>query len=657
MPTTRGTARRAGARAQGADIPPVDPNQMTVFGDGGDNVVRGEVLVVLAPDAAAGIATSVPTGPSRGLFEGISTTFGLDTLDRTMRDMGVRSITRLHAPGPPRPFGGVLLADPDELASTYRVRFDPATPVDQAVQRLVAAGEVVTAEPNRWREAYAIPNDPDFAQQWGLTKINAPDAWDRTTGDPSIVVGIVDTGIDLDHPELQPLIVAGQDLVDLGTSPTAPAGWVFEGDFVGVDADPQDEVGHGTHVAGTVSALSNNGVGVAGVTWQCRLMPVRVLARIRRLSDNRVSGVGSAADIAAGIRWAVDHGARVINMSLGGDVDTTVERNAVAYAIQQGVVVVAAMGNDNTSTPSFPGAYPDVIAVGATNPNDTRASFSNMGPHIDVAAPGVGIRSTYWDNTYANLQGTSMASPHVAGVAALILSCNPNLPAAQVGQIIRDTARPLRDNPADPVPNNNYGYGMVDAKAAVDRACPPPPSRPILTCPSFAISCPSIRQACPSVVTVCASQQVCPSQQIACQSIRCPSVITVCPSVGICPSVTVCPSQTVVCQSIRCPSVQIVCQSLRACPSQGIACQSIQACPSLAGCPTLAGCPSQAICPSQQACPSLGGCPTIQCGGGPGPIGPGGGGFGFGFGGGQEGEGAYDPYGYDPYGNWYGEGF
>ena len=147
MPTTRGTARRAGARAQGADIPPVDPNQMTVFGDGGDNVVRGEVLVVLAPDAAAGIATSVPTGPSRGLFEGISTTFGLDALDRTMRDMGVRSITRLHAPGPPRPFGGVLLADPDELASTYRVRFDPATPVDQAVQRLVAAGEVVTAEP------------------------------------------------------------------------------------------------------------------------------------------------------------------------------------------------------------------------------------------------------------------------------------------------------------------------------------------------------------------------------------------------------------------------------------------------------------------------------------------------------------------------------
>jgi hypothetical protein len=399
-------------------------------------------------------------------------------------------------------------------------------------------------------------------------------------------------------------------------------------------------------------------------------MPVRVLARIRRLSDNRVSGVGSAADIAAGIRWAVDHGARVINMSLGGDVDTTVERNAVAYAIQQGVVVVAAMGNDNTTTPSFPAAYPDVIAVGATNSNDTRASFSNMGPHIDVAAPGVGIRSTYWDNTYANLQGTSMASPHVAGVAALILSCNPNLPAAQVGQIIRDTARPLRDNPADPVPNDNYGHGMVDAKAAVDRACPPPPSRPILTCPSFAINCPSIRQACPSVVTVCVSQQVCPSrttcpsQTIVCQSLRCPSVLTLCPSSGICPSETLCPSQTVVCQSIRCPS---------------LACPTVGGCPSLVACPTLAGCPSQAICPSQHACPSLGGCPTIQCGGGPGPTGPGGGfgaggfggggygggGYGYGaggygaggYGGGQEGQGAYDPYGYDPYGNWYGEGF
>jgi subtilisin family serine protease len=567
-----------------------------------DNRIPGEVLVELRPDVAFSASVSVPSGPTRGGVAGMATALDVDPLDAVLRDIGVQSITRLYDPLPPAEVRGAMaLAEPSPLASTFRVRFDPAQSVEEVVDRFSGLDEVVVAEANRWREASIVPNDPQYPQQWGLAKINCPDAWDRTTGDPSIVVAIVDSGVDLDHPELQSLLVAGQDLVDLGPNPSAPPGWVFEGDFMGIDNDPQDEVGHGTHVAGTVACTSNDSRGVAGVTWNCRLQPVRVLARARRLSDNRISGFGSAADIAAGIRWAADHGARIINLSLGGPTDTTVERNAVAYAVGKGVLVVAAMGNENSNAPSYPAAYPDVVAVGAVQATNQRAPFSNMGPHIDVAAPGVNIWSTYWDNTYAQLNGTSMASPHVAGVAALILSCNANLPATQVAQILRDTAQPLRDNPADPIPNDNYGYGLVDAKAALDRACPTPlPSRPFFTCPS-------IRWPCPSRTWWC------PSQRILCQ----PSEFVICPSVrGFCPSRI----------PATCPSRQAICPSEEICPSEAI-------------CPSEWICPSEGICPSEARCPSVGFCRGQGPGSGPEA--------------GAEPE-TYDPYGYDPYSAWYG---
>jgi hypothetical protein len=265
-------------------------------------------------------------------------------------------------------------------------------------------------------------------------------------------------------------------------------------------------------------------------------MPVKVLTRIvNNANANDVRGTGSAADIAAGIRYAVDHGARVLNLSLGGTTDTQVERDAIAYAISQGAVVVAAMGNCPACGDSFPAAYPDVVAVGAINQADQRAPWSQFGPHIDVAAPGVGVLSTVWDNGYATMQGTSMAAPHVSGVAALILSCNSNLTGAQAADIIRQTARPLRDNPADPVPNDNYGFGCVDAKAAVDRACPVPPSRTIICesrtiiCASRTIICqPSRLIICKTLAIVCQPSFVirCPTQPILCAQsayIRCPS--------------------------------------------------------------------------------------------------------------------------------------
>jgi subtilisin family serine protease len=540
--------RRAKAATTKSRLPEIGK---PIFTDEISNIIPGEAIVQLHPDMSAQITEAIPTGPSRGHSIPGPRSFGVSDLDRVLADLKTTSVTRITPPAP------TMIATAESavaLASTFRVRYESETKVETVVERLSNVDGVEYAEPNRYRETYVIPNDPSFPNQWGLTKINCPAAWDRNTGSANVVVGVIDTGIDLDHPELAALLVPGWDMVDLGPNPTPPPGFHFEGDFMGRDNDPQDEVGHGTHVAGTIACASNNATGVAGVTWSCHLMPVKVLTRIVNNADpTDVRGVGSSADIAAGIRYAVDHGARVLNLSLGGTQDTQVERDAIAYAISKGAVVVAAMGNafQSGNPTSFPAAYPDVVAVGAINQVDQRAPFSQTGPHIDVAAPGVGVLSTVWDNGYATMNGTSMASPHVAGVAALILSCNSNLTGAQAADIIRQTARPLRDNPADPVPNDNYGFGCVDAKAAIDRACPQiQPSRPILTCPSaVTIRCPS-KLICPTQPVICQSRLICPSQPVICQSRL------------------ICPTQPVICQSrLICPSQPITCQSKLACPS------------------------------------------------------------------------------------------
>jgi subtilisin family serine protease len=574
----------------------------SIFGPDDDNTIPGEVIVSLEPDAAASAVASVGSIPLRGAFAEMAVTeTGASSIDKVLADLQTQAVTRVHGPSPTEVVEGMAMATDLGLDTTLRVRYAADEAPEAVADRLGGLNEVAWAEPNRWREASLVPNDPQFGSQWGLTRINCPDAWDHTTGDPSIVVAVVDTGVDLNHPELAPLLLAGQDFVDFPPGSIPKPGWVFEGDFTGVDANPQDEVGHGTHVAGTICCLSNNGVGVAGVAWNVRLLPVRVLARIRETATGRISGSGSAANIAAGIRWAADNGARVINMSLGGYSDTLVEREAVAYAISRGVVVVAAMGNDNTTQRSFPAAYPSVIAVAATDSGDHRASFSNRGDWVDVSGPGVGVRSTYWDDTYASLNGTSMATPHVAGVAALVLSRNASLTADQVGNIIRTTARPLRDNPADPVPNDSYGHGLVQAGAAVVAAAPVVKSRQVLCQRSVGTPCVSIGIACtvrvlcqPSVATPCASRQ------IICQK----SVVDACPSIRV-----------------QCISEAILCQV-----SGGIGCPPPV---SLADCPSLP-------CPESLACRTIGCGPG---GGGPGPLGA------------QWEE--YDPYGYDPYGTSY----
>lgn len=555
--------------------------------DGGSDLIAGELILQLEEKTAAAVTESIPRGPSAAAEVGGISKFGIGTLDGILANIGTTSIVRLHppVPGASKAMSAEGLEEATLLATTFKVCCDRTKSIEEAAEKLASVSGVKFAEPNRYRETYITPNDPQFTSQWGLTKINAPDAWDRTTGSPNVVVAVIDTGIDLDHPELAPLLVQGMDMVDLGPNPTAPQGFRFEGDFQTRDNIPQDEVGHGTHVAGTIACLSNNNRNVAGVTWQCRLMPVKVLTRIVNINNiNDVRGTGSAADIAAGIRWAVDNGARILNLSLGGTTDTQVERDAIAYAISRGVVVCAAMGNGGANAPvSFPAAYPGVVAVGAINISNQRAGFSQVGAHIDVVAPGVDILSTVWNDSTTTMSGTSMASPHVAGVAALVLSCNSALTGAQVADILRQTAQPLRDNPGDPIPNNNYGFGCVDAKAALDRACPSPPvTTPIRCNRSLVVQCVTAQIRCTRTIT-CRPSVV----------VQCPSIQLQCPTRGVeCrPSVLVrCPSATLLCNQnqpmgelaapstmIRCASSSITCTQTIACrPSVLVACQTLQ---------------------------------------------------------------------------------
>ena len=285
-------------------------------------------------------------------------------------------------------------------------------------------------------DAEIVPNDELYSRyQWNLPIIRTPAGWTLTKGAEEVIVGVVDTGVTLTHPDLQGHLVEGYNVVD----PAKP---------------PIDDVGHGTHVAGVVSALVDNGQGVAGMTWYNKVMPVKVL-------DS--TGMGSTYSVAEGIIWATDHGAKVINMSLGNYASANFLHDAIRYAFDRDVVLIAATGNDNTSQPGFPAAYPEVFAVSATNQAQEKASFSNYGDYVDVVAPGENIASTYTENQYAALSGTSMASPHVSALAALIRSANPSLKNTEVYDIMRKSAVDL-----GPIGRDAYfGYGQIDVERAL----------------------------------------------------------------------------------------------------------------------------------------------------------------------------------------------
>ncbi|MNI01704.1 Thermitase [compost metagenome] len=279
--------------------------------------------------------------------------------------------------------------------------------------------------------AVITPNDLLFSTyQWNLPAIETEQGWNLSKGSKEVIVAVVDTGVQANHPDLKGQLLAGYNAIT-NTSP------------------PDDDVGHGTHVAGIIGALTNNEEGVAGISWYNKILPVKAL-------DN--SGAGTTYSVAEGIIWAADNGAKVINLSLGNYADSQFLHDAIKYAYDRDVVVVSAAGNDNTERPGYPAAYPEVLAVAATSANGEKASFSNYGDYIDVAAPGESIASTYPDNQYAALSGTSMASPHVAALAGLVRSLNPALTNKEVMALMTSNAVDL----GEPGQDKYYGWGQVD---------------------------------------------------------------------------------------------------------------------------------------------------------------------------------------------------
>jgi subtilisin family serine protease len=284
-----------------------------------------------------------------------------------------------------------------------------------------------------------IPNDILFTDyQYNLPMIETNRGWNLSKGAEQVIIGVVDTGVDLNHPDLQGRLLSGYNTI----SP---------------DSKPSDDVGHGTHVAGIISANVNNREGIAGMTWNNKILPVKALDQ---------SGAGTSYSVAEGIIWAADHGAKVINLSLGNYADANFLHEAIKYAYNKDIVIVAATGNDNTERPGYPAAYPEVLSVSATNYNMQRASFSNYGDYIDVMAPGESIASTYPNNQYAALSGTSMASPHVAALAGLIRSVNPKLKNTEVMDIIRSNVIDLGESGRD----KYYGFGQINVYAALEAA-------------------------------------------------------------------------------------------------------------------------------------------------------------------------------------------
>lgn len=346
-------------------------------------------------------------------------------------------------------------------ATIERILFDERTvvvkleaPTLDAVAEAVeffgqATAAVAYAEPDYIRRFSKTPNDTQYGELWGMTKISAPAAWDITTGNKLTLVAVIDTGMDMDHPDLISNLWNNEDEIPGDNIDNDGNGYVDDvngWDFVDEDKNPEDADGHGTHCAGTVAATGDNANQVAGVCWSASIMPIRV-GTSQGLADS---------DIVDGIRYAARNGAKVLSNSYGGSGFSQTTYEAIAYANNLGAIFVAAAGNggsdgigdNNDLFPQYPASYelPNIIAVAATDQDDNRAVFSNFGAlSVDLAAPGVNIVSTYLNGATSSLDGTSMACPHVAGALALFASTDPGINPAEAKQLLLQSVDLLPD--------------------------------------------------------------------------------------------------------------------------------------------------------------------------------------------------------------------
>jgi len=308
------------------------------------------------------------------------------------------------------------------------------------------------AEPNYLAQATGddslYPDDTDWLRQWNIRRVAAPEAWALSTGKAEIVVAVVDSGVDAAHPDLTENLLPGYD-------------------FVNHDADPNDDYGHGTHVTGILSARLNNNIGVAGMAQDTSILPLKVLNH---------SGTGSYANISAAIQYATDSGASIISLSLGGESPSAVLQQAVTNAHDAGVVMVASAGNQGRSGVYYPARYPEVLAIAATGHYDRWLSYSNRGAEVDLAAPGGTAADPIWSTApggYGWEYGTSMATPHVAGAAALMRAKNPTLSPDEIAGILRQTADKVGQHTYVGGRNIYMGFGRLNAAQALRHALPP----------------------------------------------------------------------------------------------------------------------------------------------------------------------------------------
>lgn len=403
-------------------------------------VLRAALAAVLSLALVPGLARAQaapseqprkrPTGPAVSATEltiRVESPSEMRRLERELARTGAR-IRKRSADG-----GAVLVEAPASVdAAAFAAQVAEAVPVS-------------FAEPAGIVAASLIPTDPDYRHQWGLPVVDAPEAWDHSWGSADVVVAVIDSGVEFDHPDLKNRLLAG--------------GW----DFVDDDAIPQDGLGHGTGVAGIVVAEQDNGVFGSGVAPGVRVLPIRVLG------DN---GLGLTFDVAQAVRYATDHGADVINLSLGSEDDDAELSLALQYAFDHDVVIVAASGNSHPDPIEFPARVPGVIAVGAIDQSYVIGGFSCRGPELDFVAPGVVVYSTAPGGRAGFWTGTSAASPMVAGSVALLLSHDPDATIAEIESALRATARDLGPAGRD----DTFGNGVVQVGDALKTLTVPAPT-------------------------------------------------------------------------------------------------------------------------------------------------------------------------------------
>jgi len=367
-------------------------------------------------------------------FQGKLQPQGNPFLEDDFQEFGIYEVVQLHPD----------IKD-EKLVRTYEIRFSEIEKTDILIGRVKSEIEVVYVEKKELHKTFLTPNDTYFSNSfnngmWCLFQVNAPEAWDISVGDANIVVAVTDDAIQVNHPDLVNKIVPGRDVVDNDNDPSPCGG---------------NDGFHGSHVSGTVGAETNNNLGVASIGYNISVMPIK----IGNCSTGALTGGYD------GVIWAADNGADAINMSWGGGGVSTYGQNVCNYAWNAGVILIAAAGNDNSSQQFYPAAYDNVVSVAATTTGDAKSSFSQYGTWIDVSAPGSQILSTDAGTAYQFSQGTSMASPMVAGLVGLMISHAPSATPQDIVDCLLSSADNIES--ANPSYQGQLGSGRINAEEAL----------------------------------------------------------------------------------------------------------------------------------------------------------------------------------------------